>query len=154
MGRNHTLAEGWNVAVKGVKAVTGGRYLMPEAAEKNPVLMVRLADSVTAIYDNAFASCPVLGRVELGNGLLHMGLGAFYNCDSLTSVTIPDSVTSIGDYAFFNCAALTSITIPDSVIRIAEGAFINCESLKAITLPSRMTEIEEWTFVCDCKSIA
>ena len=33
------------MAVKGVKAVTGGRYLMPEAADKNSVLMVRLADS-------------------------------------------------------------------------------------------------------------
>lgn len=45
MGSSHTLVEGWDVAMKGVKAVTGGRYLMPEAAEKNPVLMVRLADS-------------------------------------------------------------------------------------------------------------
>ena len=39
-----TLVEGWDIALEGVKAVTGGRYLSPELDGRKALLLVRVAD--------------------------------------------------------------------------------------------------------------
>ena len=55
---------------------------------------------VTQIEDRAFADCDALKYVDLGEGVLRIGLSAFAHCDSLRSIYIPGSVTYLHNGAF------------------------------------------------------
>lgn len=84
---------------------------------------IRIPNSVTSIYDDAFSSCISLTSLTIPNSVTSIGKNAFACCISLTSITIPNSVTSIGWSAFGGCTGLTSITIPNSVTTIGSSAF-------------------------------
>ncbi len=84
---------------------------------------IRIPNSVTSIYDDAFSSCISLTSLTIPNSVTSIGKNAFACCTSLTSITIPNSVTSIGWSAFGGCTGLTSITIPNSVTTIGSSAF-------------------------------
>ena len=51
---------------------------------------------------------------------------AFEGDETLSRVNIPDGVTHIGDKAFKDCTNLSRIVIPDSVTSIGKNAFYNC----------------------------
>ena len=51
------------------------------------------------IYDSAFAECPVLSELYLGEGVLSMEGSVFYGC-AIAELTIPASCCYIGEYAF------------------------------------------------------
>lgn len=68
--------------------------------------LVKIADSVTVISENAFC---------------------FY--EELLSVIIPNSVYSIGDEAFEYCTGLKNIIIPNTVISIGEDAFLGVKNI-------------------------
>ena len=67
---------------------------------------VILADSVTAICENAFSDCQNVEQVVLPEGLQTIGKHAFYNCPKLTSISIPDTVQSLGEDCFAECEKL------------------------------------------------
>jgi hypothetical protein len=81
------------------------------------------SDNRNAAYRNA------VQKVELADSVTIIGNYAFYYCYSLASVSIPDSVTSIGESAFYYCHSLASVSIPDSVTRIGNGAFQYCRCI-------------------------
>ena len=72
---------------------------------------IKIPSTVKYIFDNAFAGCVNLNKIEYENntGLEEIGAYAFSGCKSLTSITISPAVTSIGAYAFENCTGLTEI---------------------------------------------
>ena len=72
-------------------------------------------------------------RLEIRDGITHIGTHAFQKYSYLTSVNIPASVTSIGDYAF-SSSGLTSVTIPENVTSIGTGAFAGCGSLSSFSV--------------------
>ncbi len=111
-----------------------------------------IPNSVTSIWDSAFAHCSSLTNITIPNSVTVIGEGAFYECTSLTSITIPNSVTSIGDDAFLCCDSLTSITIPDSVTSIGDSAFSSCDSLTSVTIPDSVTSIGYEAFAW-CESL-
>ena len=103
--------------------------------------------TVTNIVDNAFHSCPNLGRVTISDNVLVLGVGAFAECYGLTNATIGNGITSIPEAAFTGCS-LTSVSIGTNVVNIGDEAFMNCP-LASITIPNSVTSIGYQTFAYD-----
>src|SRR5439155_6308702 len=93
----------------------------------------------------AFAYCPSLSSVTIGNSVTTIGDDTFSHCSSLTNVTIGDSVTSIGSGAFAYCISLTNVTIPNSVISIGYVAFISA-GLTSIYFEGNAPTIDSYAF--------
>ena len=72
---------------------------------------VTLANTVTAIPQNAFEGCSALTKVTIENTptepsvLASIGGSAFYNCTSLQKINIPGTVNAIGNQAFFQAGS-------------------------------------------------
>ncbi|MBO4727060.1 MAG: leucine-rich repeat domain-containing protein, partial [Spirochaetaceae bacterium] len=72
---------------------------------------VTLANTVTAIPQNAFEGCSALTKVTIENTptepsvLASIGGSAFYNCTSLQTINIPGTVNAIGNQAFFQAGS-------------------------------------------------
>ena len=83
---------------------------------------------VTAIGNDAFNACAVLGKVTIPASVKTIGASAFYNCSALTSVTFAEAsegkaLLDIGSSAFRNCTSLAEIALPAAVASIGENAF-------------------------------
>ncbi|MBR2743283.1 MAG: leucine-rich repeat protein [Clostridia bacterium] len=101
---------------------------------------------VTAISDNAFASCAGLTSVTIPSTVTNIGVFAFAWCEGLTSVTIPEGVMIIDSGAFNGCTGLTSVTLPSSVMKLGSYVFYECTRLKSISIPSGIMNIGDFTF--------
>ena len=88
--------------------------------------------SVTAIGNNAFASCNMLGSIIIPEGVKSIGNNAFSSCHLLSSIIIPEGVRSIGSNAFYNCKFIESIVLPNSLETIDFSAFAFCPMLKNV----------------------
>ena len=86
-----------------------------------------------------------ISRVDVGEGVTHIGDNAFCCCDNLRSVFLPDTLESIGAFAFENCvrgvgdgddwrpvSGLFDVTIPANVTYIAGQAFANNDFLNDV----------------------
>lgn len=93
------------------------------------------ADTRNVVYQNA------VQRIEIGEGVTHIGGYAFHSCYSLASITIPDSVKEIANNSFQNCYSLKSIVIPDGLTSIGTSAFFNCYNLSSVAIPDGLTSI-------------
>ncbi len=83
-----------------------GKVLIKYAVGKGQTSFT-IPNSVTSIYDEAFARCDSLTKIVLPNNLKEIGVASFGLCTSLKEIVIPDSVISVGDYAFAFCDSLT-----------------------------------------------
>ena len=91
-------------------------------AECENLTSITIPDSVTAIGQFAFSNCTNLKHIELSAGMEYIPWGFCSKCSSLESFAVPEGVTSIGWSAFEECKSLKSIVIPDSVVYIGKGA--------------------------------
>ncbi len=89
-----------------------------------------IPDSVKIIGDNAFQYSSFTKVVV--NGVTNIGNYAFAKCPSLENVIIGDGVKSIGGLAFYDCSSLTSVTIGSDVKSIGSFAFEGCDSLTKV----------------------
>ena len=133
------------------------------------LVSITIPDSVTRIYDFAFAGCSSLTSIQIPDSVTSIGWGAFSDCTSLKSIEIPDSVTStdwqmferctslesvvignsvtsIGLYAFKGCTSLSNVVIGNSVTSIDNEAFYGCTSLTSIEIPNSVTSIGMYAF--------
>ena len=85
-------------------------------------------------------------RIEIAEGITHIGSYAFADCSAFTQLSLPNSITSIGSYAFFGCSGLTELTLPSGISSIAEYTFNGCSSLKQISLPQSVSAIGSHAF--------
>ena len=91
--------------------------------------------NVTAIFENAFASCWSLTSVTMPSSLTGIHERAFYDCRELNSLSLNEGLTTIGDDAFASCTRLTSVTIP-STVDFMGAVFRNCSNLTSVTINS------------------
>jgi hypothetical protein len=129
---------------------------------------------VSAIGDNAFATCFGLTSIEIPSSVTSIGYDAFKGCTSLTSIEIPSSVTFIDNDAFYNCSSLDTITINSNyvcknfwgdnatptilkiggeVTTIDSLAFVSCTSLTTVEISAPITTISFAAFY-NCTSLA
>ncbi len=103
---------------------------------------VRIPDSVTEIWEQAFYYCEKLNSVNIPDSVTSIGNGAFLGCKGLTDIVIGNGVTSIGDFAFQRCTNLESVTRGNSVTYIGLKAFAECRSLTSFVIPDGITHLD------------
>lgn len=107
---------------------------------------IEIGNSITTISENAFIGCYGLTKVKMGSSVTTIGPCAFQYCYALNDLTIGDHVTSVGYSAFDDCSSLTKVTIPNSITTISSSMFSDCTKLTEITIPSTVTTIESGAF--------
>ena len=145
----------------------GGEFMenIYDAATGRGVL--KFADAITTIPEQAFGLCENLTWIDIPEGITTIGASAFTDCTALEELTIPSTLTSLGSEAFKNCSfkvtincenvsfrgvGFTEVIIGDSVTTIGNGAFRGCKSLTSVTIPDSVTTIGDWAFY-DCDSL-
>ena len=152
-----------------------------EAFLKNKnIISVKIPDSVTHIYGDAFAECDALQTVEFGSGVKEIGYRAFNRCAKLKDFNLPANIETLGELCFQGTAVesidipvtLTTAEVPWNNVDI--GPFNNCEKLKTVnfaadisdlpanllagsgvenvTLPNMITRVPA-SFFANCKSL-
>ncbi len=109
---------------------------------------VEFPTSLTSIGGNAFANCPALTQVLLGDctSLTSLGVCAFAGDAAVNRLTLPSSLTEIPDYAFMYCGSLMEVKIPTGVTRIGVEAFSGCRILTGVDIEEDVTEIAAAAF--------
>lgn len=98
------------------------RFVPVWNAWKNQIKSVVIGNGITEIGFCAFAGCPNLKTVSLGDVKV-IGDKAFTDCIALSSIVIPDSVESVGYQAFYGCLNLKEIKIGNGIEHIGVQAF-------------------------------
>ena len=131
---------------------------------------------LTYIGTRAFAYCPSLERVDIGNSVDAMESNAFEGSYALKVINLPDKLETIdsdmfqgrtalesvhipikcsliGNNAFRGCTALTSLYIPGGMRHIGPYAFEGCAALQTLTFEEGVEWIGEYAFA-NCTSLA
>ena len=80
-------------------------------------------------------------KLDLGNSVQHIAVGAFRNCRGLKEVRIPDSVKYIREGAFRGCSNLEKVTLGSGLVQIDKNAFGGCKKLKEVVIPPDMDAV-------------
>lgn len=113
---------------------------------------VSIPNSITSVFEHAFAYCGSLSDIFLPDSVERIGNGAFTFCTSLASVRLPVGVTCICDQTFRGCTSLKEIFLPPSVQYIGDGAFLGCENLEAVYGGKGLIAIDADAFL-GCKKL-
>ena len=156
---------------EGVPVTTIGK----DAFKTKSISSVIIPNSVTTIGDYAFAYCPMLTRVVLGDKVATIGTQAFYNSNSalyteyesgkylrsgdndyavLLEVTRKDlsyykihkDTTIIANYVFLSSSNLSRVVIPENVTSIGEYAFAYCSNITKVEFLGNVTNIGNAAF--------
>ncbi len=95
----------------------------------NEIETVRFPSTLKYTGMHTFSGCKNLRKVEMNEGLTHIGQSAFYGCTSLHTVNFPSTLKDISSFAFENCINLSEVELPDGLESIADNAFSRCEKL-------------------------
>ena len=82
------------------------------------------------VADRAFYAAPMLRRVEVAEGMKHIGFAAWQSCQQLQIVK-PLSVISLEDGAFQGCYVLRQVVAPGCV-QFSRRVFAECCSLSRV----------------------
>ncbi len=119
----------------------------PSAAAISGVV---IPDSVVDIADYAFAYCPNLVEVVMGQNVVSIGMGGqgstFAQCNNLQTIDLGESLEMIGDWVFWGCEALANITFPNSLTSIGANAFSGCNALTSVAIPEHVEHIGAGAF--------
>ena len=107
---------------------------------------VTLGQNIKTIGEEAFYNCPVLDNVIIPQNVTSIGPRAFNKCTGLKTLTINSPVMSMGEYAFADCNQLTSLSLCNDFQTIGDHAFEKCTSLKTVNLPKNLTSIGSHAF--------
>ena len=78
--------------------------------------VINKSDKLTAIYGNAFASCPIT-EFYFPDGIKELGASSFIGAQ-FTSIDLPNTITTLGTAVFQNCSKLTYIRLPESLTEV------------------------------------
>lgn len=110
-----------------------------------PLNSVVIPNSITTIYNYAFAFNDTLTDIVLPDSVTWIGSSAFTDC-GFTSIRLPKNLTIINEYVFMDCTSLENIILPENITDINRSAFANCSALKKISVPYGVTLIDDNAF--------
>ncbi len=140
----------------------GDYYIDPQPWEnyRENIEKVVISNGVTSIGEYAFAWCPNLTSLTIGDSVATFGNNIFYASDAITEIMVDSNnpyyssdeygvlfnkdKTTIIQYPKGNTR--TSYTIPDGVTTIGNYAFYLCTKLTSITIPDSVTTIDAEAF--------
>lgn len=123
----------WKLDGNGLLTIsgTGAMYdyvALPEPQEQDApwaemdVRKLELEQGITHIGNYAFYRSNLSGEIEIPNGVKSIGHWAFATQSEITECVLPDTLESIGYYAFLS-TGIPAAYIPASVKEIGNGAF-------------------------------
>ena len=105
---------------------------------------------VTAIGDDAFASCSSIDNILIPEGVKTIGERAFSGCSGMLAIQFPESLKSIGAWAFYNCSSLQIVDLPPALVSVGDHAFYYCSNLLNVTAPETIESFGQLAFYgCD-----
>ena len=147
-----------------------GKHLIGVNEEKLPERFT-VKEGTLTIADHALSGCYSLLKVDLPDGLKHIGKGAFAGCTALLKINAPDSIESIGENAFsrtYYCLndeywedgglyigrhlieaevhGDGSFKIKDGTLTVGEAVFKKGARLKTLTIPNSVKVINDYAF--------
>ena len=130
-----------NMKKIGEFAFTGCQYL------------TEISTDAETINKRAFDNCQNLSKVELREGVKHIGESAFYQCESIKELDFPDTIETIGNAAF-NRNNLERVHFGKNLKSIGDRAFYGCGSLSAVNFPEGLEVIDGGAFYgCGLRSV-
>ena len=117
-----------------------------------------IPESVTNMWNGAFAACNNLESVIISKNIYEISAGAFQNCTNLKKVVFnkESSIRIIDNFAFRQCIKLETIEFPTSVEQIKSDAFSACVNLSEIIFDENcnIKKIEDYAFMgCNISNI-
>lgn len=110
-----------------------------------PLTSVVIPDSITTIYNYAFAFNDTLTEITLPDSITWIGSSVFVDC-GFTSIRLPQNLTIINEYLFMDCTSLENIKLPENITAINRSAFANCSTLTEVSVPYGVTLIDDNAF--------
>lgn len=152
--RTAFIREGAFAGCKSLNAISipdGMLYIGPAAFEGSGLRSIDLsATSVFEYGDRAFADCPILKKVSLGETApLNLGSDIFRGCTAIDSISVPAAWTQVPRGMFADATALRTAIIGGDVTAIADSAFTGCTSLRRLDIGASVTTIGEDAFAGD-----
>lgn len=121
------------------------------------ITSINIPNSVTQIWDGAFAGCSGLSSVTIPSSVSYIGSNAFSDCSSLVALNFNAKSCYLAGYhmeildfhlrgAFYNCINLSIVNFGDSVTAIPQYLFDGCSALSSIAIPNSVTSIGQGAF--------
>lgn len=109
-----------------------------------------LPESLRKIYDSAFSSCALFGRLTLPDNLEYIGYSAFKSAGDFTGdLIIPEKVKKLNDLTFSDCS-FTGILNLGNVQEMGEYCFSGNKFIGELIIPDGVVEISRACF-SDCR---
>jgi hypothetical protein len=107
-----------------------------------------IPETVTAIGNDAFLGCDIIGEFNIPDAVTSIGDDAFYACHDITRINLSENnkLESIGEEAFATCYRLREIPQLYSIVTIGDQAFEACHSMPGVIFGPNLKEIGERAF--------
>ena len=113
---------------------------------------IDLPEGLHHIGHHAFGWCDELRDIVMPSSVRSVGKGAFLSCDKLRFAKLSESLYEVAEDMFAGCDQLLTAILPNRIMWIGKSAFEDCSSLSSIYLPHRLTRIEDGAF-CRCSNL-
>ena len=87
-----------------------GELVIPEGVVELPqrglnvnCTSIILPKTLKSIGSGSFSGCPIIGPLNIPEGVLQIGDDAFSNCTNITEVHLPSTLIHLGSHSFSNC---------------------------------------------------
>ena len=128
--------------------------IIPDRAFLNTKInYIVLPDKLKKIENDAFCSCPLLGSLNIPEGVEVIEVNAFRSTKLDGTLTLPSTLKKIGEWAFQSTPFTGKLTLPEGLEIIEHNAFGYCKGFYGeLHLPNSLKSIGYEAFL-DCSGL-
>ena len=109
------------------------------------ITSITLPNSITKIPNYAFAETFSLTKVELGNAVFSIGIGAFRSA-GIASISLPTTLRTLANQVFQG-SALTSLIIPVGTTTVGGDLLGYSSAIMTVTIPTTVTVMNSYAWL-------